>query len=96
LAPRPAGGKGAPAIDWWVGDDCPAEIYALADISTRRVWLFTKDEFRSRAQQNSGGRHHLYMYTDPQESPLAYARHGDQRFSDFLFDSQIVALFRSV
>lgn len=35
LAPKPGGGKGAPAIDWWVSDDCPAEVYAFADLSTR-------------------------------------------------------------
>src|SRR5271169_5858796 len=49
LAPKPGGGKGAPAIDWWVGEDCPAEIYAFADVSTRRIWLFTKQELVSAA-----------------------------------------------
>jgi len=64
LAPKPGGGKGAPAFDWWVAEDCPAEIYALADISTRRVWLFTKHELSSTAQQRSSGRLHLYMYSN--------------------------------
>ena len=26
LAPKPGGGKGAPAVDWWVSEDCPAEL----------------------------------------------------------------------
>jgi hypothetical protein len=92
LAPKPGGGKGAPAIDWWIAEDCPAELYALADLSTRRVWLFTKAELAFMAQQRSSGRFHLYMYTSPRE-PAAYARHGDERFSEFLFDNRVSALF---
>src|ERR1035437_3894920 len=34
LAPKPAVGKGAPAIDWRIGEDCPAALYALVDLST--------------------------------------------------------------
>lgn len=37
LRPKPSGGKGPPGIDWWVSKDCPAEIYALAELSTRRI-----------------------------------------------------------
>jgi hypothetical protein len=32
LTPKPGGGKGAPAIDWWVNEDCPAEFYAFVDL----------------------------------------------------------------
>jgi hypothetical protein len=35
LAPKPDG-RGALAVDWWVGEDCPAELYAFADLSSRR------------------------------------------------------------
>src|SRR5690349_19693612 len=59
LAPKPGGGKGPPAVDWWVSEDCPAEIYAFADVSTRRGWLFTKQELASAAQQRSNGRLHF-------------------------------------
>jgi hypothetical protein len=94
LAPKPGGGKGAPAIDWWVSEDCPAEIYAFAEVSTRRVWLFTKQELASAAQQRSNGRLHFYMYTNPDEESLAYTRHGDDRFSAFLFENRVSHLFR--
>ena len=94
LAPKPGGGKGAPAIDWWVSEDCPAGIYAFADVSTRRVWLFTKEELASAAQQRSNGRLHFYMSTNPDEESLAYARHGDKRFSQFLFENRVFFLFR--
>jgi hypothetical protein len=93
LAPKPGGGKGALAVDWWIGVDCPAELYALADLSTRRVWLFTKQELKDSAQQRSGGRLHLYMYTNPVSETPAYARHGDRRFSEFLFKTRVSALF---
>ena len=56
LAPKPTGGKGSPAIDWWGDENCPAELIAFADISTRRVWLFTSQELASKAQQHSSGR----------------------------------------
>ena len=94
LAPKPGGGKGAPAIDWWVSEDCPAEMYAFADVSTRRVWLFTKEELAAAAQQRSNGRLHFYMYTNPDEESLAYTRHGDDHFSAFLFESRVSHLFR--
>ena len=93
LTPKPGGGKGAPAIDWWVSEDCPAEFYAFVDLSTRRVWLLTKQELASSAQQRSGGRLHIYMYTNADSESLAYTRHGDARFSEFLFENRMPAFF---
>ena len=63
--PRPAGGKGKLALDWWIDEDSPADVIALVDLSTERVWLLTLDEIAELAQQHSSGRHHLYMYVDP-------------------------------
>ena len=93
LAPKPGGGKGMPAIDWWVDDICPAEIFALVDISTRRVWLFEKEEFRSVAQQRSSGRAHLYMYAGSDLESRHYLRHGDYQFSKYLFPKRVNTLF---
>ena len=93
LAPKPGGGKGSAAVDWWVDEDCPAEWIAFADISTRRVWLLTREELDSAAQQRSNGRLHLYMYTDPDSGTRAYQRHGDSRFSEFLFENRTSCLF---
>jgi hypothetical protein len=64
LKPKPGGGKGKPALDWWVPANSPAELFALVDISENRIWLFTRDEIELYAQQRSNGRFHLYMYTD--------------------------------
>lgn len=91
LKPKPGGGKGAAAIDWWVNEGCPAEWIAFADISTRRVWMLTHRELVSAAQQRSSGRLRLYMYTVP--GSLAYERHGDIRFSRFLFENRTSFLF---
>jgi hypothetical protein len=86
-------GKGAKAIDWWISEDCPAELYAFAEISTLRVWLFTKRQLESHAQQQSNGRLHIYMYTDPEVGSRAYERNGDELFSDFLFANRVTAIF---
>jgi hypothetical protein len=63
--PRPAGGSGKLALDWWVPDDCPADLIACVDLEGARVWLFTTGELARLAQQHPSGRHHLYMYVDP-------------------------------
>ncbi len=65
LRPKPAGGRGKPALDWWVRDDCPADFIACVDLSGTRVWLFRTSEFAHLAQQHSSGRRHLYMWCDP-------------------------------
>jgi hypothetical protein len=94
LAPKPGGGKGSLAIDWWVGENCPAELYALVELTMRRIWIFTKEEFVAAAQQHSSGRHHLYMYTDATGESPAYMRHGDMKFADSLLEKRISSLFR--
>jgi hypothetical protein len=93
MAPKPGGGKGALAVDWWVSEDCPAELYAFADLSSRRIWILTKQELASAAQQRSSGRLHLYMYTDPESGSIAYSRHGDDLFCEFLFENRVFSLF---
>lgn len=69
LKPKPGGGKGRAAIDWWLPDDSPAELVAFVNLESQVVWLMTHAEVQEYAQQHSGGRHHLYMYTDPAASP---------------------------
>lgn len=62
--PKPSGGKGRLALDWWVPEASPADFHALVDLSIFRVWIFSAAEFSQYAQQTSNGRHHLYMYVD--------------------------------
>jgi hypothetical protein len=94
LAPKPGGGKGAVANDWWVSEDCPAEWIAFADISTHRVWVLTREELAATAQQRSKGLLHFYMYTDQKSGLRAYERHGDIRFSRFLFEERSSRIFK--
>jgi hypothetical protein len=68
-APKPGGGKGKLALDWWIADDCPSELAALVDVATDTAWLLTKGELATFAQQHSGGRYHLYMYVDRTAMP---------------------------
>jgi len=63
LAAEAGGGRARQPIDWWVSEDCPAEFYAFVDLSTRRVWLLTKQELETSAQQRSGGTAaHIYVH----------------------------------
>lgn len=66
---KPSGGKGKTALDWWIAEDNPAQLIALVDISTKQIWVFTKLELASLAQQRSSGRLHIYMFTDPTHKP---------------------------
>ena len=68
-APKPGGGRGKLALDWWIADDCPSELAAFVDVSADRAWLLTKGELAELAQQHSSGRYHLYMYVDPSAKP---------------------------
>jgi len=64
LKAKPGGGRGKSAFDWWIPEDSPAQLVALVDLSTARIWLFRHREVVKVAQQKSSGRLHFYMYTD--------------------------------
>lgn len=64
LKPKPGGGRGKAALDWWVPVGSPAQYVAFVDLSTQSIWLMSQPELQDRAQQRSSGRLHFYMYTD--------------------------------
>jgi hypothetical protein len=66
LRPKPGGGRGALALDWWVPEASPADLVALVDLATDSVWLFSHIELDALAQQRSSGRLHFYFYLDAQ------------------------------
>ena len=66
LEPKPGGGKGSPAVDWWIPENCPADLVALVDLSEQRVWIFLPQEIAALSQQHSKRGYHLYMYSDPE------------------------------
>lgn len=94
LKPKPGGGKGKLALDWWVPDNSPAELFALVDVSENRIWIFTREEMKAKAQQKTEGRLHFYIYTDQnvkrrKDAPAASL----QDFEDYLLERRIGTLF---
>jgi hypothetical protein len=94
LKAKPAGGKGRPALDWWIDEHTPAQLFALVDLSTQRVWLFTIAEIAELSQQKSSGRYHLYMYLDVSKKikKLGRPSHVDD-FADFLLANRADVIF---
>lgn len=94
LKPKPGGGKGKAALDWWVADDCPADLVAFVDLSEQRVWLMSLAEVKKLAQQHSGGKLHLYMHTDPTAQPKKTGRLSHvYEFGRYLIDNRGHELF---
>jgi hypothetical protein len=62
------------------------------DVQLERVWLLTRAELKTVAQQASGGRLHFYMYTDPDYRPKKSGTHHLE-FEHFLIDRRIEELF---
>lgn len=94
LKPKPGGGKGKLALDWWVPDNSPAELFALVDLSEERIWIFTHEEMKSKAQQQPAGRLHFYIHTEQnvkrrKDAPAASL----QDFEVFLLENRVGSLF---
>lgn len=94
LKPKPGGGKGKLGLDWWVPDNSPAELFALVAISEERIWIFTHEEMKAKAQQQPKGRLHFYIHTEQnvkrrKDAPAASL----QDFEVFLLENRIGSLF---
>ena len=85
--PAPAGGKGALAIDWWIGESIIADVIALIDLSTERIWIFNKPDIPRYAQQHPPGRYHLYMYTDRNVNVRCSGKCFTYEFNEFLIEN---------
>jgi len=93
LKPKKGGGKGKLALDWWVPEDSPAQVIALTDLSDQKIWMFYLKELTEIAQQNSNGRLHTYMYTDPTVTPRKKNRVFAYEFEAFLLENRLHELF---
>lgn len=94
LKPKPGGGKGKPALDWWVSETTPASLVALVDLETEKVWLFKREELTELAQQRSSGRLHIYMYTDPSARPRVSGRLAHSyEFESFIISNRTKEIF---
>jgi hypothetical protein len=74
LKAKAGGGKGKASLDWWIPESTPAQLVALVDLSSRKIWIVLREELATLAQQRSSGRYHLYMYTDPTHKPKKQGR----------------------
>lgn len=74
LRPKPGGGRGTKALDWWVSAASPAELVVLVDLETDSCWLFSHSELERFAQQRSNGRLHFYFYTGDKARPKVAGR----------------------
>ena len=91
LQPKPAGGKGKLALDWWLRQSSPAELVELANLEDDRAWLFRHKEFVTKAQQQTKQRLHLYFYIDPNYQPRDGCHERD--FEPFRIERRMADLF---
>jgi hypothetical protein len=91
LKPKPGGGKGTLALDWWVPCATPAQLYALVDLEMERVWLLTKAELARTAQQISSERWHLYIYTGSPKRAKTWATLGEME--QYLLENRLQKVF---
>ncbi|VTU42414.1 MULTISPECIES: hypothetical protein [unclassified Variovorax] len=95
FAAKPGGGKGALLLDWWVPSTTPAQLVALVDMSTPRIWLFTRSELIEAAQQQpTSGLLHFFMKVSPSRRPRADGKAQDiQDFERFRLERRMAELF---
>ena len=94
LAPKPGGGKGKLALDWWVEHKSPAQLVAIVDLSQQRVWLLEAMEFSSLAQQKSAKGFHLYFYLDSANKLSTAGKPIHiSLFNQFLLENRVGDLF---
>ena len=91
LRPKPAGGKGKLALDWWLPLDSPAELVGIVNLESDQAWLLTRQEFFDQAQQRPPGRVHFYFYVDPDYAP-ADGSH-ERKFEPFSIERRVTELF---
>jgi hypothetical protein len=94
LNPKPSGGKGKLALDWWLPEKSPAEMVAFVNLESQEIWIMLHSEVSNLAQQKSNERFHLYMYTAPDASPRQSENlmHSHQ-FEHFKLENRINVLF---
>ena len=94
LRAKPGGGKGKLALDWWLPEHGTAQLIALVDLSSQRVWLFLSHEIAALAQQRSSGRLHMIMATDATLAPRSDGRLiHDHQFDRFLLSERADQIF---
>jgi len=87
LKPKPGGGKGRLALDWWVPEKTNVDYLAFVDLESQDVWILSSEELPELAQQNPEGRYHFFMILDPDAQP----RKDGKRLRKFEFEEYRLA-----
>ena len=82
-------------LSWDLRETSPAQMVAIVDLSTERVWLFRDEEFDKVAQQNKGGNRKFFIYTDPEARPKEGRLSMDSDFEGHLIEARIEELLGS-
>jgi hypothetical protein len=90
--PKPAGGTGADALDWWIPENIAVDAVAFVDLDKERCWLFKKSDIPRYAQQHPPGKYHFFMYIDRDVNIHKDRLCFDHEFDEFLIENN----FKSV
>jgi hypothetical protein len=91
--PTPGGGKGKLALSWDLRESSPADLVAVADLSSNPVWLFNHSELTELAQQHSAkGIYKLYMYVD-ETVKTKKEKALKSQFTNYLIEKRIKTFF---
>ena len=91
---RSGGGKGKPAVDWWLSAKSPAEYVALVNLNPpEQIWLLAHVEMVSAAQQRPKNRLHFYMYIDSTVKTKTGKLAHCCDFEKFLLENRIHEIF---
>ena len=92
VKPTTARAKGRRALAWTMQRDGSAEIAALVDLSTGRVWLLTMKKFFELAQQQRPRNAQLLLFAD-----VTVGSGGDQagvdKFAEYLLEERVGVFF---
>jgi hypothetical protein len=94
LKPKPGGGKGKLALDWWLPVNSPAKYVALVNLQDPpKIWLFSHVEMVALAQQQTKDTLHLYMYVDSAVNTKTGKLAHCAEFEKFLLENRIQEIF---
>ncbi|HUV26844.1 MAG TPA: hypothetical protein VMW34_05695 [Anaerolineales bacterium] len=91
--PTPSGDNGKLSLEWWVPDDCPADLVAFVDLSTISVWLFSTGEIPKYSQKRYRGRQNFYFFVDPTVDLHSGQFSHQVHFNDFVVEKRAPVFF---
>jgi hypothetical protein len=92
LKPKPAGGGGPPSLNWQIRRTVQADLFALVDLSTNRIWVMKAREVVTTAQQHNPTYHHMIMVVKMGWTSPPHTRIRDDQFEHLLLERRIAEL----